>query len=356
MELTVSAANAAKLAKLLGTLVSTADVHVGLKPADNGANEEKVALTAGTPVDVDKAIAENARLNDEWVGKVIVFIGYETGDALTGKVTFKNFRLTDGEHDTTYLPLPAGKYFASQALQAAAGGGQVEILLEVGADESVTLRIANTAYPATLVSYNKVTGVIKFNATGLGEFGGKYNPTTKALENCGLAGDMGAALEYNNYFSMTPNYKFWDCEGTTAELQAQFKRRYGKSSWEGVDTGNADRFKSEDNGLYGKGMSVRPYSGYQWSFAPVEFSEAFECKNLSFWVYNPGEQDVTLKAWGYKATGFQSNFQIGNTFTAKKGTWTYVSCGFTKASIYTFQIAEFSSKGIRLTFDDICVF
>ena len=354
MELTVSAANAAKLAKLLGTLVSTADVHVGLKPADNGANEEKVALTAGTPVDVEKAIAADARLNDEWVGKVIVFIGYETGDALTGKVTFKNFRLTDGEHDTTYLPLPAGKYFASQALKAAAGGGQVEILLEVGADESVALRIANTVYPATLVSYNKVTGVIKFNATGLGAFGGKYNPTTKALDNCGLEGDMGAALEYNNYFSMTSHFKFWDCEGTSDELKAQFNRRYG-DPWT-KDTGNADRFASVEQGINGKAMSVRPYKGNRYSFSPVDFAEAFECKNLSFWVYNPGEQDVTLKAWGYKAVNWGTNFQIGNEFTAKHGTWTYISCGFTKASIYSFQIAEFSSKGFRLVYDDICIF
>ena len=351
MELTVSANGVASLSKLLGTLVSTANVHVGLKPADNAANEVKHNLTAGEPLDISQDIAQDARLNDEWVAKVIMFLGYETGDALTGKVTFQNLRLTDGEHDTTYLPLPAGKYFTSQALKA---GGQVEILLDVGADQSVALRIGKDSYPAELVSYDKVTGAIKFNATNLGAFGGKYNAETKALDSCGLEGQMGEGLEYNGYFSMTSKFKFWDCEGTTAELQAQFNRRYG-DPWT-KDTGNADRLTSVEAGLVGKGMRVRACSGGRYSFSPVDFTEAFECKNLSFWVYNSGEQDVDLKAWGYKAAGWQSNFHIGNTFTAKKGQWTYVSCGFTKASIYSFQIADFTNKGIALVFDDTCVF
>jgi hypothetical protein len=362
VELFASANGAAKLTHLKAKLVADANVHVLFKPADNNANEHKVALTAGQEADVDFTIP-NA-LDEGWGSKFVFFVCTDEGDALTGNVTLMNLRYTDGEHDTTYLDLPVGDYFSTQALKsdapdaikAIARGSQVEILLSVKKDETVTLRIASQVFPTTLVSYNKAKAAFVLDATGLGTVTFNYNVPEEKLENVKIEGTIGAALEYNGYFSLTPNYKFWDCEGTTAQLQAQFRRRYGASSWEGIDTGNADRFLSEESGIAGKGMSVRPYASKQWSFAPNDFDEAYECKNLSFWVYNPGQQDVTLKAWGYKAKGFQTNFQIGNTFTAKAGQWTYVSCGFTKASIYAFQIAEFTSKGIRLTFDDICIF
>ena len=353
LELFASANGAAGLTHLKGTLVADANVHVLFKPADNGANEQKVELTANEAKDFDITIAQ--ALDEGWGSKLVVFICTDAGDALTGKVVFESLRYTDGTHDSKYLPIPACRLFSTQALKSAAGGGQVEIILDIIAADDVKLRLGKDVYQAEIKNYNRLTGKIVFESATLGLFAGTWNPETKALDNCGMAGDMGNALEYNGYFSLKSHYMFWDCEGTTEQLQAQFTRRYN-DPWT-KDTGNADRFTSAEAGIAGKGMKVRAWSGGRYAFNPNEFEEAFECQNLSFWVYNSGSEDVSLRVWGYKAKSYGTNFEVSSGhWVAKAGQWTYLSNGFTKASIYTFQIADFTNKGIALVFDDICIF
>ena len=370
MELTVSSMNAAGLSKLLGTLVSTANVHVGLKPRD--ANEQTYALTAGEPLEINQNIVD--RLDDAYVGKVVIFLGYDANDALEGTITFENFRLTDGENDTTFVDLPVGNYFSSQAikdtapdaLKGIARGTQVEILLTIGADESVSFRLADQAFTTELVSFNKVNGVLTMKAThlllGEIEVSAKLN-VAKELDNVSIGGIIGENLEYNGYFKLTSNFKFWDCEGTTEQLQKQFNRRWDdpwkKDGCNGAtdnQANNSDRFESEANGLFGKGMKVRAWSSGRYAFSAVDFEQAFTCKNISFWVYNSGSADINLQAFVYKGTGWGNNMQVFSGKPAKAGQWTYISVGFTSSAIYSFQIVDSSKTGVKLVYDDFCLY
>ena len=86
-----------------------------------------------------------------------------------------------------------------------------------------------------------------------------------------------------------------------------------------------------------------------------DFSPAITVSNVSFWVYNPSGNDITLRMWGYRGTGLSSNFETGSV-TAIAGQWTYLQMGFTSATIYNWQIADFQNTGVYLTFDEICLF
>ena len=61
----------------------------------------------------------------------------------------------------------------------------------------------------------------------------------------------------------------------------------------------------------------------------------------------------------YKATGLNSNFEIGGV-TAKANGWTYVAMGFGSqngyGASYNFQIADFNNSNVFLTFDNIYLF
>ena len=90
IEMFMSARDNALYNKLTGTIVSTVDTHVLFKPADNAGNELSVALEAGVEYELDHLF--NNKIDYNW-SKVIVFVGYDAGDTLTGKITFKDFQV-----------------------------------------------------------------------------------------------------------------------------------------------------------------------------------------------------------------------------------------------------------------------
>ena len=162
--------------------------------------------------------------------------------------------------------------------------------------------------------------------------------------------DGGQALKGND------KLKYWNCDGTTEELQAQFNRRYG-NPWN-LDTTNADRVtQNTEHAISGSAMRLRPYSSDRIALATKDFAEPFNCRNISFWVYVDGTADMTIQCFGYKQTGYGTtgmNNPFGNK-TIKAGQWTYISAGFTAADLYAFQI--FVAAGAStLIFDDICLF
>lgn len=222
-------------------------------------------------------------------------------------------------------------------------------------DELAFVEVGSLAKVQTTYEFNKQTGAVTITDETLGTINAVFDEEARALTQVTLDGAAAAYLKNNGEITLNHVVNFWDCNGTTAELQAQFKRRYMSGSWQ-VDNSNADRFVSYENGVAGSAMQRRGYSG---GAVAVNFASDFETpitvKNVGFWVYNPSASDITLRMWGYKAAGFQSNFETGNV-TAVAGQWTYCRMGFTEATIYNFQIADFTNSGVALVFDNISLY
>lgn len=239
------------------------------------------------------------------------------------------------------------------------GGTNYNMVFAFGNETNglVAVKIANTDAQITSMSYDKTTGEFSIETSGtyeskaIGIITGIYEKAYDKITHVSCAG----ALAPSNNGSITAlRLDVYDCDGTTDELQAQFKRRYMSGSWQ-VDTGNADRLTSNTTEFV-SGTGALKRRGWTGGAVALNFNSDFSpaktVKQVQFWVYNPSEGDITLRMWGYKATGFNSNFETGSV-TAKAGQWTYVSMGFNEATIYNWQIADFNNTGVYLTFDNI---
>lgn len=236
----------------------------------------------------------------------------------------------------------------------------------------IGVRLANKDAVATGVTYNSSTHQFTITTTGdysgysYGNITGTYDVANDQLTGISCSGSISAGVSNNGSITATrptAAQSFSACDGTTSELQAQFKRRYMSGSWQ-VDNSNADRITSNTT-EYVSGTGAVKRRGYSGGAVALnfqnDFSPAKQVQNVQFWVYNPSGSDITLRMWYYLATGLNSNGETGSV-TAKAGQWTYVAMGFGSGSgdgnrtIYNFQIADFNNTGTYLTFDNIYLF
>ena len=254
---------------------------------------------------------------------------------------------------------------------AVVSGGNYGIVISVGRQGSnlVAVRLSNKDAVATGITFNNRTNGITITTTGdyngysYGNITGTYDKANNCIKNVSCSGQVSAAVSNNGSITCDriiasgSDHVFADCDGTTSELQSQFKRRYMSGSWQ-VDNSNADRITSNTTEFVCGTGSVkrRGYSGGAVALNfQNDFASAVTVKNVQFWVYNPSGSNITLRMWGYKGTNFGSNFETGSV-TATAGQWTYVAMGFTEAAIYNFQIADFNNTGVYLSFDNIYIF
>ena len=195
-------------------------------------------------------------------------------------------------------------------------------------------------YPSTSYSVGTITGT--------------FNANNNTLTSVKFNGNIKNKVTNNGSITMSRPSHVWECDGTTSQLQSTFKRRYMSGSWQ-VDTGNADRITSNTTEVVSGYSSVKR-RGYTGGAVALnfnsDFSSAITVQAVQFWVYNPSGSDISLRMWGYKAKNFGTNFEV-TAVTAVAGQWTYVAMGFTSASIYNFQIADFNNTGTYLSFDNI---
>ena len=258
---------------------------------------------------------------------------------------------------------PTGTFFApaeiTDAGKTALGttSGIVPIFITLGAENAVSLSINGNAVPATFKSYDKATGNLVITTTAYGDISMTYNPETKDLEKLSVVAATGV-LKYDGGQSLKGNekLKYWNCDGTTEQLQAEWNRRYG-DPWT-LDNNNADRVtQNTEHFKSGSAMRLRPYADNRFSLATKDFAQPFNARNISFWVYNSGSADATIQCFGYKQTNYGTSGMVqpfGNK-TIKAGEWTFVSAGFTASDLYGFQIFV-AKTASALIFDDICLF
>ena len=255
---------------------------------------------------------------------------------------------------------PKGSYKGT----AVVSGSNFDIVLAFGTRSNglIGVRLSNSDAVATGITYNDSTNAFTITTTGsysgysFGNITGTYDAANDRITGVACSGQVSAAVSNNGSITCT-RLEVWDCDGTTSELQSLFKRRYMSGSWQ-VDNSNADRITSNTTEFVSGTGSVKR-RGYSGGAVALNFNSDFATaktvKNVQFWVYNPSASDITLRMWGYKATGFGSNFETGSV-TAKAGQWTYVAMGFTQAAVYNWQIADFNNTGVYLSFDNIALF
>ena len=293
----------------------------------------------------------------------------------TAYVPFDDFEIyTDSPYAEYEDPAPANypQGTFKGTFKTSRTGSNLNIVIAIGNYHngivSVLLNNVSDAH-ATGITFNESTNAISipttgsFNSKSIGTITGTYNASTGVISNL-----KSSAFYTSGSYSATKvatGNTFYDCEGTTAELQSQFKRRYMSGSWQ-VDTGNADRITH--NGVeYASGSGALKRRGYGSGAVALnlnnDFSSTISVTILSFWVYNPSDSNIDLRCWVYKATGLNTNAEMtAGIKTANAYSWTYCSFYVVSGSspvannIYNFQIADFTNSGVYLTFDNIYLY
>ena len=231
------------------------------------------------------------------------------------------------------------------------------------ANEKVFVEVGSVVKVTTTFAFDKATGVVTVNLGDYGTLTATYDEANNKLVNVGIAGAAAAYLKNNNAVELAAAVNYWNLDGTTEELRAQFIRRYrasGASAWT-VDNNeeHTDRIVSDTtNFVAGTGaMSVRPYSGSGNAVGlslKEDFAEAKALKNIGFWIYNSSDKDISLRTWVYTSKGLSGAAEIGG-LTAKANGWTYCRMGFDK-TIYNFNISNWNGSANALVFDNIVLF
>ena len=282
-------------------------------------------------------------------GKDFTFVKIEIDDSFTYSCYWNSIKLNLAAGEEQEVAQPVGN-FSGHA--TAADDSQVFVTLALG-EEKAYLEVGSLAKITTTYAFDKTTGVVTITDATLGTVTAKFDEANNALKEVTVTGTAAAMIKNNGEITLNGAAKFYNCDGTTAELQTQFKRRYG-DPWT-VDTGNADRLTSVETAVAGTGMKVRAWTGGRYALnlgSDLESATAF--KNIGFWVYNSGTSDVTLNIFCYKGAGFTDFINPGSV-TAKAGQWTYCRMGF-DASILNFQILDNTKIGTALVYDNIALF
>ena len=296
--------------------------------------------------------------------KVIEITGTDGSKTYIYRTTKVKGPLTITLEGTQPVAQPTGVFFASAEITDAGKtalqttNSIVPIFINLGADNAVTVSVNGVSAGAcSIKSYNKLNGDLVITTASFGDLTMTYNPEKSALEKLSVV-NAKTVLKWDAGQSLVggDKLKYWNCDGTTEELQAQWNRRYG-NPWT-LDNNNPDKVtKNTEHAISGSAMRLRPYASDRIALAAKDFDPVFNCKNLSFWVYNSGTANMTIQAFGYKQANYGTANMVsikGNT-TIEAGKWTYCSFGFTASDLYAFQI--FVAAGASaLIFDDICLF
>ena len=221
---------------------------------------------------------------------------------------------------------------------------------------------------ATSISFNESTNKITITTTGqynnktIGNITGTYsNGTISSISTAGVTFYSASVTR------VSASTSFYDLEGTTAQLQSNFVRRYrgsGGGSWS-IDTTNEDRVYSNGNhyvsGSSALSLKGTSNSGHVAFSLANDLSSRISVKYINFWVYNPTDSDIDVRIWVYSATGFGTNVELEAGYkTAKAHSWTYCyACHYSNSttiattSSYNFQIADLTGSGANLSFDNV---
>ena len=253
----------------------------------------------------------------------------------------------------------------------------VPALITLGKNGQGAVHVNQTSIAVTSVSMNQSTNVVTIGTSGsvsvdntsytIGTITATYNASAHTLTSVGANGSIGSKVTNNNSLTFSAPAFHYDAEGDASAMQTTFKRRWNNGSWN-VDTSHADRFQPDTRHILAgsQGMNARPYSDGAVGIAlnsDVNGNSSIQStKAMGFWVYNPGESDITLRLFEYtganltSAQEFQGSSGVSN-YNAKAKQWSYIYGVYPKSlsnstKLYNFQI-YIPATDVRLTFDEI---
>ena len=296
-----------------------------------------------------------------------VMNGYKSDGSANTQVQINKIEITvaEGPVDPVQLPQPVGAFSGYMTAE----GVNVFTHVALG-NEAASVEIyfaqdnANNFKGQMTYTYNDETGLVTIALGGnYGNFTATYDPQQNALVNAGIDGVAAALLTNNGEATLQGATKFWNCDGTTEELRAQFIRRYRAKNASGWTIDNneehTDRIASDTTNYVGGtgAMSIRPYPGDGNAIGlslKDDFAEKTTFKNIGFWVYNSSDTDIVLRTWVFQQTGLSGAAEIGN-MTAKANGWTYCRMGF-NYGMYNFNVSNWNGSSNALVFDNIALF
>ena len=252
-------------------------------------------------------------------------------------------------------------------------GGEALIIASIATNGDALLKIDSEKYNGTVESYSSNKFGIHFEGSyddkTIGYLIGTLDGTT--LKDCSFwknnkdglldsKSDFGKTVNKNwigsaQKFDMTTS-NFWDCDGTTAQLQSTFMRRYG-NPWN-TDTTNADRITSYTHESIGghKALQLRGYAEGRYALTLANDLSGCTARNIGFWIYNPTHTNETVDIYGYRGADHTSNITIGSVVAYAKE-WHFYSIGFGAGTLYNIQFTIANpSVGAPLVFDNIALY
>ena len=217
---------------------------------------------------------------------------------------------------------------------------------------------------ARFTSYNPANGAFVIEIDGEANLGalGTYtygtmtgNYVNDELINVGLTGSIKNLLgSVNNTITLPhPTSRFWNANGTTAELQNVFRRRWRNGSAWAFDDSNTNRIEAETTYKTSGSSSVkiRPYASGVGLVLKDSISDGItldEANTFCAWIYNPSTSAVNFRFFLYKNTDFSSNFEPMGTKTIEAQSWYYLRIGYGSLSsantVYNFMITNLGAN------------
>lgn len=235
-----------------------------------------------------------------------------------------------------------------------------------GHHKSVVVRFANN-YDAGVTGYSYNTSTKKFTINTNGSYSGytygtitgTYDQANNRLTGVGLDGSIKSRVTNNNNITVPQTTRFWNCDGTTAQLQSTFLRRYDNGGGWVKDTTNADRIVSIQYNRVGgtNSLKLRTFSGGKSTLNLNSDISVSNIKNIGFWIFNSSSSDVTVRLFYYTGANFTSGSEIGSVTATAKG-WTFCCMGFSSAvTLRNFQLYfENVDTSIEILIDNICLY
>ena len=256
---------------------------------------------------------------------------------------------------------PGGTYFTTITISSYTMA--VDVTLSTRAEAVIYLYgfSAGTCY---FESYNESTGAFSIHTDGTAKIGyttysfgnmtGYYR--NDQLEEVRLTGTI-KNLVSGSYTIPHPTSNYWNCNGTTAQLQSTFMRRWRNGSSWSEDASNTDRITAETTRFSSgpSAVAIRPYASGVGLSAKTFFN-ASGVDTINFWIYNPSQSSVTFRVFLYPNANFDTNKEPTG-FTLEAQSWKYYRMGFGTfgiSAVHNFMITNLgANSSVTFIVDDI---
>lgn len=305
--------------------------------------------TTSQTIKVNNADAQLLPYNATGAWEDVTFAGLgdctELSVVVAKRSTIKKITLSYAEAEPV---LPVGNFSGHIT---SAGDEDMFATIALG-NQAAYVEVGSQVKFTTTYTYAASTKTVTITHETYGDFTAVYDEENNALKQITAPAAIAALIKNNGQITLNGATKFYDFEGTAAEVNAVFGRRVRSSSgWEAT---LQDVTLSTDQVIGGKGAVVLEGSTSYNAVGLTLRADLAQAtgSNIGFWVYNPSSSDVRMQSYYYKGTSYSSYQDFYPTATA--GQWTYYRIG--TQAFYNITIADFTKSGVNFVIDNLAIF